>query len=303
MRKVIYIIIILSLLLIFFLTQLLFVKKQIKSITEQLRNYNIGKTNKKIDIILLDKEIESIASEINNLIDLHIQSNAEKKFAERELRQAIANISHDLRTPLTSILGYIQLMEGDEVTEEERNQYLKIAKDRTKRLQILLNDFFELSIIESVDYSLKLESLNINNIVEETIMNLYNQFNEKQIIPSIEIPKEKISIMADESAIKRVIENLATNAIKYSYENVGISLERSKTTVILTISNDIKDLTERDIEFFFDRFYMADKTRLGNGTGLGLSISKSLMDKMNGKLSAELKDEYLHMKCSWPLIE
>lgn len=159
----IYIIIILSLLLIFFLTQLLFVKKQIKSITEQLRNYNIGKTNKKIDIILLDKEIESIASEINNLIDLHIQSNAEKKFAERELRQAIANISHDLRTPLTSILGYIQLMEGDEVTEEERNQYLKIAKDRTKRLQILLNDFFELSIIESVDYSLKLESLNINN--------------------------------------------------------------------------------------------------------------------------------------------
>ena len=79
-------------------------------------------------------------------------------------------------------------MEGDEVTEEERNQYLKIAKDRTKRLQILLNDF-ELSIIES-DYSLKLESLNINNIVEETIMNLYNQFNEKQIIPSIEIPKK-----------------------------------------------------------------------------------------------------------------
>lgn len=299
----IYIIIILSLLLIFFLTQLLFVKKQIKSITEQLRNYNIGKTNKKIDIILLDKEIESIASEINNLIDLHIQSNAEKKFAERELRQAIANISHDLRTPLTSILGYIQLMEGDEVTEEERNQYLKIAKDRTKRLQILLNDFFELSIIESVDYSLKLESLNINNIVEETIMNLYNQFNEKQIIPSIEIPKEKISIMADESAIKRVIENLATNAIKYSYENVGISLERSKTTVILTISNDIKDLTERDIEFFFDRFYMADKTRSGNGTGLGLSISKSLMDKMNGKLSAELKDSWLYVKCSWILTE
>jgi signal transduction histidine kinase len=196
-RKVIYIIIILSLLLIFFLTQLLFVKKQIKSITEQLRNYNIGKTNKKIDIILLDKEIESIASEINNLIDLHIQSNAEKKFAERELRQAIANISHDLRTPLTSILGYIQLMEGDEVTEEERNQYLKIAKDRTKRLQILLNDFFELSIIESVDYSLKLESLNINNIVEETIMNLYNQFNEKQIIPSIEIPSEVYAVPYD----------------------------------------------------------------------------------------------------------
>lgn len=303
MRKILYIIIILSLLLIVFLTQLLFIKKQLKNITEQLKNYNMRKTDKKIDITLLNREIESIASEINNLIDLHIQSNTEKKSAERQLKQAIANMSHDLRTPLTSILGYIQLMEDDGISDEERKQYLKIAKDRTKRLQTLLNDFFELSVIESVDYSLKLENLNIKSIVEETIINLYDKFNEKQIVPDIQMPKEKVSINADESATKRVIENLVSNAIKYSYRNIAIILEKSKTTVDLTISNDAENLTEKDVELFFDRFYMADQTRSGKGTGLGLSIAQSLMDKMNGELSAELKDGYLHMKCSWALTD
>ncbi|NLW41331.1 MAG: sensor histidine kinase, partial [Tissierellia bacterium] len=108
---------------------------------------------------------------------------------------------------------------------------------------------------------------------------------------------------ADESATKRVIENLVSNAIKYSYRNIAIILEKSKTTVDLTISNDAENLTEKDVELFFDRFYMADQTRSGKGTGLGLSIAQSLMDKMNGELSAELKDGYLHMKCSWALTD
>lgn len=299
----IYIIIILSLLLIIFLTQLLFTRKQIKNITEQLRSYNMGKTNKKIDITILDKRIENIASEINNLIDLHAQSNSEKKSAERELRQAVANMSHDLRTPLTSILGYIQLIESHEVTKEEKKEYLAVAKDRTKRLQILLNDFFELSIIESVDHSLKFENLKMNSIVEETVMNLYDQFNERQIVPNIQIPQEKISIIADESAVKRVVENLTINAIKYSSANVAITLEKNNSNISLIIGNDVKSLTEKDVELFFDRFYTADQTRSGKGTGLGLSIAKSLIEKMNGKLSAELKDGWLYMKCDWKLSD
>lgn len=299
----IYIIIILSLLLIIFLTQLLFTRKQIKNITEQLRSYNMGKTNKKIDITILDKGIENIASEINNLIDLHAQSNIEKKSAERELRQAVANMSHDLRTPLTSIIGYIQLIESHEVTKEEKKEYLAVAKDRTKRLQILLNDFFELSIIESVDHSLKFENLKMNSIVEETVMNLYDQFNERQIVPNIQIPQEKISIIADESAVKRVVENLTINAIKYSSGNVAITLEKNNSNISLIIGNDVKGLTEKDVELFFDRFYTADQTRSGKGTGLGLSIAKSLIEKMNGKLSAELKDGWLYMKCDWKLSD
>lgn len=297
--EMIYAVMVLSVLAVVFLAHLLFVKKELRNMSAQLKNYNIRKTDKKIDIRLLDIDIEKIAIEINNLIDLHAQSNIEKKSAERELRQAVANMSHDLRTPLTSILGYIQLIESHEVTEEEKKEYLTIAKDRTKRLQILLNDFFELSIIESVDHSLKFEKLRMNSIVEEIVMNLYDRFNEQQILPDIKIPVEKVNIIADESAIIRVIENLAINAIKYSNGNVGITLEKNNSNISLIISNDVKDLTEKDIELFFDRFYTADQTRSGKGTGLGLSIAKSLMKKMNGQLSAELKDGWLYMKCSW----
>lgn len=295
----IYLVIISSILAFIFLSHLLFIKKELKNILNQLKNYNIRKTEKKIDITLLDKDIEKMTIEINNLIDLHALSNIEKKSAERELKQAIANISHDLRTPLTSILGYIQLIEKPEVTDEERKEYLAIAKDRAKRLQILLNDFFELTVIESVDYSLKLGKLGLNSIVEEIVINLYDKFNEQQIVPSIKIPQEQMNIIGDESAIKRVIENLVINAIRYSDGNVSITLERNNTKINLTISNDVKDITEKDVELFFNRFYTADQTRSGKGTGLGLSIAKALMDKMNGKLSAELKDSWLYVKCSW----
>lgn len=299
----IYLVIISSILAFIFLSHLLFIKKELKNILNQLKNYNIRKTEKKIDITLLDKDIEKMTIEINNLIDLHALSNIEKKSAERELKQAIANISHDLRTPLTSILGYIQLIEKPEVTDEERKEYLAIAKDRAKRLQILLNDFFELSVIESVDHSLKFEKLGLNSIVEEIVINLYDKFNEQQIVPSIKIPQEQMNIIGDESAIKRVIENLVINAIRYSDGNVSITLERNNTKINLTISNDVKDITEKDVELFFNRFYTADQTRSGKGTGLGLSIAKALMDKMNGKLSAELKDSWLYVKCSWILTE
>lgn len=299
----IYLVIISSILAFIFLSHLLFIKKELKNILNQLKNYNIRKTEKKIDVTLLDKDIEKMTIEINNLIDLHALSNIEKKSAERELKQAIANISHDLRTPLTSILGYIQLIEKPEVTDEERKEYLAIAKDRAKRLQILLNDFFELSVIESVDHSLKLEKLGLNSIVEEIVINLYDKFNEQQIVPSIKIPQEQMNIIGDESAIKRVIENLVINAIRYSDGNVSITLERNNTKINLTISNDVKDITEKDVELFFNRFYTADQTRSGKGTGLGLSIAKALMDKMNGKLSAELKDSCLYVKCSWILTE
>lgn len=299
----IYLVIISSILAFIFLSHLLFIKKELKNILNQLKNYNTRKTEKKIDITLLDKDIEKMAIEINNLIDLHALSNIEKKSAERELKQAVANISHDLRTPLTSILGYIQLIEKPEVTDEERKEYLAIAKDRAKRLQILLNDFFELSVIESVDHSLKLEKLGLNSIVEEIAINLYDQFNEQHIVPSIKIPQEQMNIIGDESAIKRVIENLVINAIRYSDGNVSITLEKNNTKINLTISNDVKDITEKDVELFFNRFYTADQTRSGKGTGLGLSIAKALMDKMNGKLSAELKDSWLYVKCSWILTE
>lgn len=299
--KIIYLSVIFILIGIILFIRSLFLKKEIRNMILQLKKYNSRDNQQKVSVTLLDRDIEELAIEINDLIDLHNKSNIDRKSAERELKEAIANMSHDLRTPLTSILGYIQLMEDDRINKEDKVEYLAIVKDRTERLQTLLNDFFELSVIESIDYSLKPENLKINTIIEEILMNLYDRFNDRKIVPEIQIPKENIIIFADESAIKRVIDNLITNAIKYSEGNVSIELIPGGSIVSLVISNNVKELTEEDVQLFFDRFYTADQTRSGKGTGLGLSIAKSFMEMMDGKLSAELKDNQLYMKCEWKL--
>lgn len=149
--------------------------------TVQLEDYNQRKTDKKVNIALIDDELEDLAVETNRLIDTILDLKASKRRTENELKQAVANMSHDLRTPLTSILGYIQMAESDDVTDEEKREYLSIAKKRAKRLETLLNDFFELSVIESMDYQLKSERINIKNLTVDILMSFFDRFKDKNI--------------------------------------------------------------------------------------------------------------------------
>ncbi|MEG6615181.1 HAMP domain-containing sensor histidine kinase [Peptococcaceae bacterium 1198_IL3148] len=295
----IYLLILISLVTVLLLTRLLTLKKEVKRISKQLQNYNNRKTNKKVDIALNDQEIENLGLEINKLIDLHVTENRMRVRFENEQKQAVANISHDLRTPLTSILGYIQMAESDDVTVDEKKELLSIAKQRAKRLETLLYDFYELSIIESTGHHLKFEQINIRNLTIDVIISFYDRFNEKNIEPIINMPKKDVFIIADESAVTRVIENLISNAITHSEGNISISLEEKDATVRLIVKNDAHALTAKDVDHIFDRFYMADQSRSGKGTGLGLSIVKSIMDKMNGIITGHLNNGQLSIVCEW----
>ncbi len=294
-----YVTIIISLVTIFLLTRLFALKKEVKKISKQLQIYNHRKTNKKIDMALLDKDIENLGLEINKLIDLYVTENRKRVRFENEQKQAVANMSHDLRTPLTSILGYIQMAESDDVTVDEKKELLAIANKRAKRLETLLKDFFELSIIESTDNPLKSERINIKNVTIDALMNFYDRFNEQNIEPIIQMPENDVFIVSDESAIARVVENLVSNAITHSDGNIIISLEEKDSTARLIIKNDAHSLTKKDVDHIFDRFYMADRSRSGKSTGLGLSIVKSFMEKMNGTITGQLYDGQLSITCEW----
>ncbi|WP_188995772.1 sensor histidine kinase [Paenibacillus nasutitermitis] len=285
----------------FLLIRLLLVTRELKRMASQLRQYNNGGTAKKIDLTYFDRQIESLAAEVNRQSDLVVEAQAQQRRTENELRQAVANISHDIRTPLTSIFGYIQLLESDELTLEEKQTYVLVVKNRTKRLQGLLNDFFELSVIESPDYPMKTERLRLNNLLPDIVMGLFDRFEEQRITPLLQLPESEVVIYADESAVRRVAENLLLNTIKHTSGEVRISLSKRPDTVMLTIANEAKDLAGNDLNRLFDRFYTADQTRSGEGTGLGLSIARSLMMKMNGSLSAELQGQELVMICKWKL--
>ncbi|MCW6084467.1 MULTISPECIES: sensor histidine kinase [Clostridium] len=295
----IFIVIVLVIFLILLLSYVFFIKREIRSIRIQLEEYNNLNSFKKIDATLFDKEIENLAYSINKHIDINIQSQIKQKRLEEEIRRSIANVSHDLRTPLTSIIGYIQMIKKGNLSKEKQIEYIDIAERRAKDLQNLLSDFFELSIIESPDYYIELEEININNILCEVIASFYNSFIDKNISPKIDLPKENIMVIGNEPAIKRVLENLMINIVKHSKEDVYISLKKENDKAVVTTINKCDNITEGDIELIFNRFYKKDtaRTNKNGSTGLGLSISKSLMEKMNGEIYAEVHKDLLHIFC------
>lgn len=299
----VYLVLILLIVTIFCMIRLFALKKEIRKITTQLQNYTNRKSDKKVDMALIDKDIEKLGVEINKIMDLYVAENRKRVQFEMEQKQLIANMSHDLRTPLTSILGYIQMAEDQAIAKDERERFLSIAKERANRLEVLLKEFFDLSVIESSDYQLDVERINLRNTLMDTLLSFYERFQEKGLEPTIHLPDEDIFIMTDESAVQRVIENLLSNAVKHSHGNIMVRLEAEDSTAKLIISNDVQSVTVKDVEKMFDRFYQADQSRTSNSTGLGLSIVKSLMDKMNGTLNSQLKDDHLSITCKWKTIQ
>src|SRR5690625_3438496 len=186
---------------------------------------------------LSSKHLEALAVEINQTIDQHAEANAHTYRMERELKQAIAGMSHDLRTPLTSIIGYMQLIEDQALDETKKSEYLEIAQKRAVRLQKLLNDFFALSIVDSGDYPIELKVANINSLVKETLLSYYDQFEAMDLQPVVEFTDEELTSLIDENASKRVVENLLSNAIHHSAGNIRISLDHQDGFAILVVKN------------------------------------------------------------------
>lgn len=301
MGKMLYLTVLSVAFALLFLIRFILLKKEIRSVTDQLHERHQHKADTKINLAFYDTDFEKLAKEINVQIDETKVANAQKRRTENELRQAILNMSHDIRTPMTSILGYIQFLENEDLTQEKSKEYIVIIKNGALRLKSLLEDFLELSIIESAEYSLKMDSIKLNDLVLEVLVGFYEEFNKKNIEPSINISDNEVWIIGNSSAVKRVIENLTINAIKHSSGNVTINLNKTPSYAELTVINPAPELREEDLFYLFNRFYKADQARKGKGTGLGLSITKSLMQKMNGDITAELKDEQLYMKCKWKI--
>lgn len=283
------------------LFRLLSLRREIRGIARHLRRYNRHETAAKLTVGTADRSIQALAEEINRHTELIVQANAERRRTEDELRKAVANMSHDLRTPLTSISGYIQLLESRELPEEERREAVGIIKQRADRLQSLLNDFFELTVLDSTDYSLKPEKLRLNRLLPDILLGYYDKWSERRLEPTFRLPEEPIVVFADESAVRRVVENLMVNTIRHAAGSIDIALEASAGRAVLTIGNDAPHLKGLDLELLFNRFYMADRSRSGRSSGLGLSIARGLMHKMGGELTAEMKGERLLMKCEWKL--
>lgn len=293
---IIFIIIFIVILFIWMITRLVSYKRQIQDITNQIKEFKERKSNKIINTGIKDKNIEALAFEINEYLTLYKRHEQEKVVFENTLKQGIANMSHDLRTPLTSIIGYLKLLKKDEISKEEA---LKILESKANKLNILIDYFFQLASIESEDYKLDLTKINLTNIVRNQILFFYEAFERKGLEPKINILDDPIFIMGDKDSVERVIDNLISNALKYAERDIEITLKEHEGKVVFIISNVCKGISEEDVLYMFDRFYMADKIRKGQGAGLGLAIVKSLMEKMKGIVTSKLEQNIITITCEW----
>ena len=273
---------------IFLGCKLALVKGQMKKLTKQLKEQREGF----LSIEFVDKDLEILVTELNKLIDSVKEVRAEAGRGEESLRASISMISHDMRTPLTSVIGYLQLAEKN-CKEEESLEEIRIALKRAKYCSRLVNDLFEVSVIELETDEPVWENVNLCQVVCEEILAANLQFEERGIIPGFEQADEDVLVWADRRQLTRVVQNLISNAVKYSAGKVDFSVAQGKR-VVLTVTNDL--CREVDTGRIFDRFYQEDISRSSGGLGLGLYICRRLVENMGGEIWAECEDGKLTVK-------
>lgn len=269
------------------LLKIFYMRKAIREIKRGFSEKLYTDTNTPIMLSSHDKLVSSLANDINvELKELQKQKHRYIQ-GDKELKNAITNISHDLRTPLTTICGYLSLLDKEEKSEHIARQ-LSIIKNRTFALKQLVEELFRYTtIISDTENSVYTETV-INNVLEDCISSYYAIFKEKGITPNINLCEQKIVRSVDKTALLRIFNNVIDNAIKYSEGDLTITLfENGK----IVFSNLTYDLNEIQIGKLFDRFYTVNTAR--KSTGLGLSIAKALIEKMDGNISADYSNNVL----------
>lgn len=249
--------------------------------------------NRRLKYFSGNKSFEGFLVVLNNYLEEVQEEKIKYMRREKGIRKEIENISHDLRTPLTSILGYLEILNDDNISEEEKGEYLDIIQRRSKGMYNLVQIFYDVSRLEVGEYKLNMESINIDKEVREQMLLFYNAFENKNIEVEVELLNEEVWIQGDKNALERIFTNLFQNAIKYTKDKFKVSLKKEKDRVVITLTNYTNELDEKDVDNLFDRFYMKDISRSTSSSGLGLTITKLLIEEMNGEIKAEIEGNIL----------
>ena len=282
--KVIVIIAVLGIAILYLLIKLYLMKKSLKEIEISLEQILKEDTNNLISISTSDKDIRKIAQILNkNLQDLRKQK-LQYQNGNQELKRTITNISHDIRTPLTGIIGYMDLIK-EEADEHKKQKYLEIIERKGNDLTLLTEQLFNYSKTMDTPTHIKKETHCINEIIEETLVSFYSIFKANNIVPEIEICKEKIYRNIDKNTMTRVFENILSNVSKYSDGNFKVRLESNRK---ITFSNKAESLDATTVQKIFDRYFTVENAK--KSTGIGLSIAKQLIELNGGKILAKYQN-------------
>ncbi len=279
---------ILLLIIFVLLAKVYFLRKSAQEIREAFRDRLTADTNTLIDISTRDPYMRKLAADINVQLRLFRQQRHKYLSGDRELKEAVTNISHDLRTPLTAICGYLDLLQTEEKSENAA-RYLSLIENRVEAMKQLTEELFRYSVILSTG-ELVLEPVCVNGVLEESIAAFYGAMTGRNIQPEIHITENRIQRQLNREALGRVFSNILNNALKYSDGDLAIIM-RDDGQIIF--SNTASGLNKVQVGKLFDRFFTVEAAR--NSNGLGLAISKALVEQMGGTIQAKLQDGRLYI--------
>ena len=285
--------ILLSVIVIVLLAKNYLLKKSMREIYTDFENCLSEDTNVQITVFSGDKTVIRLAKAINLQLTKLRKIKQQYSDGDRELKEAITNISHDLRTPLTAICGYLDLLEKQNYSEDTE-RYIEQIRNRSEVLKQLTEELFRYSIISSTP-ELSYEKVNLCRVLEESLISFEGTMQQAGIQPEIHMPSVPVWRTLDYSAVIRVFGNIINNAIRYSDGDFEVHLEENGK---ITFSNTANKLTTVEVGKLFDRFYTVDTAR--KSTGLGLAIAKTLVEKMNGEIEANIKNKKLNIVICFP---
>lgn len=250
-------------------------------------------TNVLIDISSRDPHMRRLAAEINGQLRLLRSERRRCQQGDRELKEAVTNISHDLRTPLTAISGYLDLLEEEPLSEKQRAYFGRI-RDRAEAMSALTEELFTYSVIISPQ-ELKVRELDVVRVLEESLLSFYAVLQKRGITPTLSLPDKPVLRLLDPGALSRIFSNLISNALKYADGDFSVCMTED---CLITFSNTAASLDAVSVGQLFDRFYTVEAGR--NASGLGLSIAKNLTKQMGGTIAAHYRDNRLHITLQFP---
>ena len=263
-------------------------KKNIRRFSQELEKLKDSDYRQPVKVTDFDRDLVELAVKVNEHTDIQRQLGVGYEERKKQLGTVISGISHDFRTPLTASLGYLQMIEKSGALSEKNAEYLTIAMQKNRYLKELSDEFFELTKVENGKEELNLEEVNLSNLLTETVLEQHSWIAERNIKTDFDID-DGILIHTDLHCLTRILNNLMSNAQKYTADSFGVKLKQDNDRVVLCVSNTIADSAALHIDRVFEPFYRMD-ARTAGGSGLGLYVVKLLCDRLGWSVGAELND-------------
>lgn len=289
---------------LFLVQTVLFLKyqRQVKDICRQLAFLIKNDSNMLITSDIETGGIGKLRDLLNELLSLRRGEKSRYEEKEKMISEIYTSLSHDIRTPLTSLDGYFQLLE---TTQEpgEQSRYIRIIQERISSLKEMLEELFLFAKLKNDSYQIDISLCCFSSILKETVFSYYDEWQRSGIEPEIQIPEERLYFMGNEQSLRRLIQNVIKNGLDHGKDRIGIRLCREEGMLCLKINNQTDHPEKIDISRVFERFYKSDGARSRTSSGLGLSIARELAVRMGGKMEAGICEDQFWIEAEFPEIQ